>query len=259
MEFKFDFQAENFRRFFDYKAAQMTPAQKENLPTELLARIFRRDGKVTTKYLSFLQQLYVLSQAKLSNVFVFIEDVDNGIGMEEFMKFKKKQNGRKFDFEQSEQYLAKGVMTLINKDVAEYITHLNSISLSGAMNYSLKLKGTPKSKVPDREAEFTYFTSLLATYEGNKKKMVRRDQLSIPEWYVLLYLADGEEKSGALIYQHKFADAYNSSRIQILNAFKKLTGLGLISKFGKTKKATYKITYLGKSKVSDIIKKYIFN
>lgn len=257
MDFKFDFQADNFRRFFDFKVAQMTNAQKENIPAELLAKIFRRDGKITTKYISFVQQLYILAQSQLSNVFVCIEDRDSGIGMEEYTKFKRKQNGRKSDAEQAEQYLAHGSMTLVNKDVAAYLTHLNAVSFSRAMNYILKLKNTKQPLLPDLETEFIFITNVLANYEGSKKKMIRRDQLSMPEWYVLLYLCDGEEKGGAAIYRYKYLDAINASRLQILKAFKKLIAMNYIQGFGKTKKATYKITYLGKSKVTEMFRKYI--
>lgn len=257
MNFKFDFQSDNFRRFFDFKVAQMTHEQKRHLPTEVIGRLFRRDGKVTSKYLSFLQQLYILSQTQLSNVFVLIEDYEKGIGIDEFYKFKRKQNGRKFDSVQSEQYLGYGAMTLVNKDVSEYLTHLNEISFSGAMNYALKLRGTRKPVLPDKETEFVFMTRLLANYESNKKKMILRDQLNMPEWYVLLYLSDGEEKNGAAIYKHKFADAINSSRLQILKAFRKLIASGYIQSFGKGKRITYRITFLGKSIVSEVIRKYI--
>ncbi len=177
--------------------------------------------------------------------------------MEDYMKFKRKQNGRRVDTVQSEQYIGHGAMTLVNKEVAEYLTHLNAVSLSKAMNYTLKLRGTKKPILPDKEAEFVYITNMFANYESNKKKMIRRDQLNMPEWYVLLYLSDGEEKSGATIYKQKFTDAINASRLQILKAFRKLISLNYIQSFGKTKSATYQITYLGKSAVAEIIKKYI--
>lgn len=235
----------------------MTPAQKENIPTEILARLFTKNGNVSTKYLTFLQQLYILSQGQLSKIFIHVENPDNGIGMAEWEKFKRKQNGRRVDLIQAEEYLGHGCMVITNNDVAEYLTRINSITLSGAMNYALKMKGTKEPLIPDKETEFVYFTNLLTYYEGNKKKIFRQQQITVPDWYVLLFLSDGEEKKGSTIYNERFADAFNSSKIQIIRALKKMMGLGYIQAFGRTKSATYKITYLGKSKVRDLIKKYV--
>lgn len=257
MQFKFDFQNENFRRFFDYKVSQMTPAQKQNIPTDILSRLFNKKGEVTRKTLSFLQMIYILSQSGLSNIMIVAEDYENGIGVEEFVRFKHKQKFTKTPTEEGNEFIAYGAMTLVNKDVAEYLTHINAISLSGAMNYALKLKGTKKPNIPDKETEFNYFTDMLTYYESNKKKMLKRDLISMPDWYVLLYLADGDEKKAVNIYAQKFSDALNSSKPQIIAALKKLAGQHYITVIGKSRNTKYKITPLGKSVIRELIKRYV--
>ena len=257
MALKFDIQIENLRRFFDYKVAQMTPAQREKLPSEILFRLFNKEGKLTKKPISFLEQIYVLTQSGMSNFFLQVEDVDNGVGVAELEKFKRKQNARRYDLAQAEKYLSHGNLILIGKDVADWYNQMNGVSLSGAMNYALKLKGTSAPKMSEKEVEFAYVCSMFAKYESNKKKIIHREQMTMPDLYVLLYLADDKEKNGSYIYKQAFIDATNSSKILILRAFRKLVMLGYINRFGAAKKTTYKITYLGKSAVSELFRKYI--
>lgn len=255
---RFELQVDNFRRFFDSKVSGMTEANKEKLPAEILSSLFKHDGTITTRMFSFIQQVYILSKSGLSKIFILIEDTENGIGITDFEKFKKQQKSRQIDSKQADHYLAKGVMVISGEDVVDYTTQINRISLSAPMNYALKLKETNKPhRINDSDQAFCYLTEMLSNYEGNKKKLVRRHLLNIPDWYVLLYLADGKEKGATPMYKHVFVNAINSSRKQILTSFRKLLNLSYIKSFGKGRNTVYKITYLGKSILSELLIKYV--
>jgi hypothetical protein len=255
---KYDLQVENFRRFFDARMMSMTYEHRQRLSPQILARLFKKDGSLHGKSFSFMEQLYILSQTGLGNIFILIEDPDNGMNVVDFEKNKKKMATRRLDISQSEEMLAHGSMVMAAKDLSDWMNHQNALSNSGVMNYALKLKGTKESKIVSKEEEFSYLCNLISNYEASKKKIVRKELLDIPDLYVLFYLADGQEKNGAHIYKQKYIDAVNSSKLQILRSFRKLDTLGYVQRFGKAKRTTYKITYLGKGALAHIMKTYIF-
>lgn len=235
----------------------MTPGQRENLPPELVSKIFRRDGKVTTQKLNFLQKMFILSKGMGKDIFILMKDPEKGLGVYDFDKFSKHRQDRNFDMEQADYYLSKGTVVMSNKELMEYVAHVNGVSTSPAYNYALKLKNPKAEKSTDYGKELGYLIKLIKNYEGNKRKIVTQKSLTVPDLYVLYYLQDGKERGATKAYTEDFKDSYNSSRQQILNAFKKLVSLEYIQKFGQGKIVTYKITTAGRVKLAEVFKKYV--
>lgn len=259
MKFKCDLNADNFNLFFAEQASSMTPGQRENLPPELLSKIFRRDGKVSTQKLNFLQKMYILSKGMGKDIFILMKDPDKGMGVYDFDRFSKHRQEREFDMEQADYYVSKGAIVMSGNELIEYVAHVNGVSVSPAYNYAVKLKNSKAEKMPDYEKELGYIVKILKNYEGNKRKIVTQKLLTVPDLYVLYYLNDGTERGATKAYTDDFKYSFNSSRQQILNAFRKLCGLGYIQKYGEGKFVTYKITAIGKVKLAEVLKKYVLD
>ncbi len=257
IKFKCDFRVENFDRFFEYKVKNSTTEQRERLPFSIGQRLFRKDGTLTTSRLNFLQQLYILSQGIDSEIFLLVKNKDTGLGVVEFEKFQKNIKQRKYTQDESDDYFGKGIMVLAGKDVIDWMSHINGVSLSAPYNFALRMANTRDQKMPAHEKELVYFAKMISTYEGNKKRIIKDRQLSMPEWYILLYLCDGKERSATNVYEEVYAGALNASRAPILASFKKLVMRGYIQIFGKGKATTYSITPIGKAEIKTVIKKYI--
>jgi len=238
---KFDLQVDGFNKLFYLELAKMTATQKQNLLPEVLSKLFKIDGKPTEKKLSFLQQLYVLYQGIGKEIFIVIKDEESGIGIEDFSKFQKQQKKRSRTTDAAEYYLSKGLMVLGGAELMDWLSYLNSVSLSPAYKYALALKNAKGAKIKEANKEFSFFCNLLMTYEGNKKRITRQDNISIPELYVLLYMADGREKRSTPAYIEVYRNSINASRKQLLDAFKKLVTIKYLESFGKAREALYRI------------------
>ncbi len=190
-------------------------------------------------------------------MYILIKDPEAAIGVEDFEKFKKEMKKRSPSLDEVQHYIAKGVFVISGNDVADYVNHLNGVSLSPLYKYALKLKNGGRATSLQYDKEFIYLAEMLVNYEGNKKKFIKDRGLNIPEWYCLLYLADGRERKAVTIYEKTFRYATNASRPQIIFAMRKLVHMGYVTKFGKFRGVMYKITSLGRSEIREIIKKYI--
>lgn len=254
---KADLQVENFNRFFAIKAKEMTPLQKERLPAEVLARVFKGRGRISTERLSFLHQVYILQRAMNIETYILVGDENNGIGVKDWEMFKRQQNGKRTDSTEINHYLSSGIFVLGSRELMEYMDHLNMLSLTPLCNYILKLKNREASRVQPFQRELELVASAIVKYEGSRKKIVRQKGLSISDWLILLYLVDGKEGGATPIYTDVYKDSMNATRTNFFSSFKKLREIGYIQRFGKGKSTKYKITALGKSIVREVFNSYI--
>lgn len=256
MKQKFGLRVENFDKFFALQAASFTPAQRSLLPPEVSAKLYRKDGRVTTKVLNFFEQLYMLYAATGREAYIVVGDSENGLSVADFEKYKQQRKQRVFDEEQSEAYLSKGVTVLGTKDVMEYLSHLNTLGTSPIYNYCLKIKNAKTAKFPTLRKEFKYIVSFLSCYESNKRKMFKMG-IEMPDFLALLYLYDGTERSSTDCYSTVFRDTPLATRGMIIKAFRKLSISGHVITIGSPNKPKYRISPLGTSTMNDIIKKFV--
>lgn len=255
--FKTDLRNENFDLYFVMKAAEMTSREKDLLPKEAISKIFTTKGNVTTKPIPFLLQLYVLTKAMNHTAYLVVKDEDKGFDLVDYNKYRKDVKKRKVTKEFVDLFHVQGEFVLGNNEVIDWLEHMNRTSISPAVNYSLKLLNTKKITGEAYDKAFLYMCSLLTKYESQKKRIVKTMGCPMPEWYVLLYLADGKEKKMAPAYNELFYDALNGSRNQIIRAFKSLVGKGWVKRFSLGKNVDYQITALGRSMIREVMNKYI--
>ncbi len=259
LKFKCDLKVDNLNEYFAFQMKLMTLGQKENIPPELINKVFRQDGRITTKNLNFLQQMYLLSKGMGKDIYVLIKDQYKDVGITEFSHLSKTGVNREYSLEDAENLVAKGMIVLSGKELIEWATFMNGLSTSSAYNYALKVKNTHSSKLPEKMKELTYLVKILMNYESNKRRIVTHKGISVPELYVLYYLFDEKEKGAPESYTTIFKDAYNSSKNQMLRAFKKLSESGHIQTYGKARATTYKITAIGKTAIAEMLQKYVLD
>lgn len=257
MEKDYDLLVENFNGLFDIQVASMNSGHKAFLPTPLLIKLFNIRGKPTTKKLTFFQKIYVLFRAFNKRIFLVIEDHERGIGIDDFTKYKKEYKKRLIESTQVDDLLSKGACVLGNKELVDWLSHLNRASMSSFYNYALKVKNCPPSKFPDHKKYFIYFSNLLTRYEGNKKTVTRELGINVTDLYILSYLYDGKEKSGSATYTTVYKSAFGSSKKQFIMSFKRLQTMGYIDILSSGRFAKYRITALGTDVFNNIVKKYV--
>lgn len=274
---KFDVICENFDLFFENKSLDLSERQKEEIPRELLFKMFRRGGQFkskSTSKLSFITKLYILWRVLKKRWFIVIEDADNGLSVDQFVRLKEMQEDEMPDSHSAETLLTPGTFVLADKELTNAFSYLNHLSTSNAYNYLIKTKNSflaQNQKGTTSEYECTTFpirewrnqvievAKFLSHYESVKKNFVMGSSILIPEWLVLIALYNGNEVISSQLYRSVYKYAYSSSAPQIKRAFVSLQNQGLIEKKGFKKGATIKITPLGVDKVNNILSKYVIN
>jgi len=274
---KFELICENFDLFFENNTSDLSERQKEEIPRELLFKMFRRGGQYkakSTSKLSFISKLYVLWRVIKKRWFIVVEDYENGMSIEEFVRLKEKQEDEMPESHSANTLLTSGTFVLADKDLSNAFSYLNHLSTSSAYNYLIKTKNeflvnkkngtTLKNEgttFPIREwkNQAIHIANFLSHYEANKKNFVMTIGLTIPEWLVLIAIYDGREVVSSQIYKNTYKYSYNSSSTQIKLAFGLLQNKGYINKIGFKKGAKIKITPMGIDVVNKILGKYALN
>lgn len=259
---KTDISAENFDLFFSREFENISPQAKDGLPKDLSFKLFRKGGEFNSKStskLGFIEKLFVLWKCLNKRWWIVIEDEHKGISADQFVALKNAPKIRDYTIEQSEELIASGTFILASNELCNTFSYLNHLGASGAYNYLIKAKNSPKNKVTEAQKEKSWVANFLANYDGQKKNIVANTGLTIPEFYVLLCLYDGSEVASSSIYKEKFKRAYQSTPSKIKLAFGTLQHRGYITKYGVVKGVKLKITPLGKDVLNGIFDKYIFN
>ena len=263
---KWDISNENFDFFFHKLAATMTEEQKNILPKDLYFKLFKRggdfDAKSTAK-MSFLSKLFVLMKSLKKKCIIMIEDEKEGMTVEEFFKYKDLLKNRQFTISGADELIEDAIFVLGNNELVDTYSALNELSTSNAYNYCIQTRDSFRPKKIQNRAEKnkkaqSYIAKLFSDYEANRKRIHMNSGLNIVEFITLLAFYDDQERSPKDIYEYTYKHSFNASSNKIKLAFSSLNTKGLIDKWGKTRNAKMKITPLGKLKINDIIKEYIF-
>lgn len=259
---RFDISSENFDLFFDHELAKITPEAKDGLPGDVMFKIFRKGGKVnstSTSKLSFISKMFILVKCLKKRFYVVVEDEEAGIKMEDFNNIPRLLKERDLGADNSDPLMARGGFLLASKEVCDTYAYLNALSGSASYNYLLKGKNSVPNPTTEADKVVIGITKFLTHYEGNKKTFVSQTGISMPEFYVLLFLYRGGEIKSSILYQEVFKRAYQSSPTKVKTAFGTLQQRKYITKYGNTKNTILQITPLGKSFLRGILDKYILN
>lgn len=259
---QFDISSDNFDFFFESQLAKITDAQKELLPKDLLYKILLRGGSVnenSTRKLSFIAKIFILFKALNKRCFIIIEDAENGMSEEDFLKLKKKTTKHDFGEKNVSTLLSNVTFVLGNKEVCDTYHRLNLLSDSSAYNYLVAAKNKNHTKPGDWLESMNYLSRFLSHYEANRKIITMKTGLTMADWLVLIHLYHGNLVKSSAIYQETYQYSYNSSAAKIKASFSLLQARRYVEKIGSTKAAKIRITALGRDKVNEIMMKYVVN
>lgn len=257
-----DIQHENFELYFGRSVEHLAPYQKEKLPKETTFKLFRRGGVFSarsTNKLSFLEKIFVLWKALNRRIYIIVEDHENGLDTEAFLKLREDEKKKRVGNEQANEMIVSSTFVLASKELCQTLSYLNEISVSPIYNYLQRFKNTPKSKIADYKHQMNQVMRFFSNYEATKKKMVMESGLNMPEFLVLIYIYNGEITQSSHIYKEVYRYCFQSSKTRIKQAFGSLQVKGYIEKIGVGRYAQIRITVLGTSKINEVTDKYFKN
>lgn len=259
---RYDISCENFDYYFAHELAKITPQAKDGLPRDLIFKIFRKGGEVnttSTSKLGFIAKLFLLVKSLRKRFYVVIEDEQAGIKMEDFKNIPRLLKERDLGADNAGNLVARGGFILAGREVCNALQYLNNLSASPSYNYLLKTKNAVPNPTTEADKAVIGVTKFLIHYENCKKEMISQTGLSMPEFYVLMFLYRGGEIKSSLLYHDIFRRAYQSSPTKVKTAFGTLQQRGYITKYGNTSKTFIEITALGRSFFRGIMDKYVLN
>jgi len=258
----FDIESDNFQLYFEKQMAGITESGREAIPKSLYGYLFAYDGSLklhNTRKLGFVGRLWILWRCLKKRVWVVVENEESGMGVEEFVEMRKAIQRRDFGVPKAEGFATQAMFITGNRELCDTFQYLNGLSSSGAYNYLLRYKNFRHTKTSENVKELNYIIRFIRHYEAHKKKWVQDKGITVPEWYVLLFLYDKGPTPGSEIYLKTFAKAYHSSQVRIRRAFSTLQTRGWIVKHGQWASSKMEITALGRDVVNSIINTYIIN
>lgn len=250
---KFDLESENFDLYFQKATQEMTAMDRAELPKDVIF-------KLRNNRLGFLGKIYILWKCFRKRWYIVVEDEDRGLSAEAFAELRKSIKKRDYSAPLSDTKLVStGTFFLANKEFSDTLAYLNMLSSSGSYNFLQRGKNKIPNKTAEWKAQMVYITKFLVRYEGHKKRWGTNMQISMPEFFVMLYLYPGEEVLGSIMYRDIFRSSYNSSPIRIKVAFGTLQSRGYIRKTGEGRGAKLQITSTGTDVINSILTKYALN
>lgn len=253
---------ENFDLFFANLLPHINPIAKEAIPKDISFKLFRNGGDVNpknTSKLGFIAKLYILWRCLRKRWWIVVEDEENGLSIEDFVKLREAIKKRDYGTERADDLVSSGTFVTGSKELSNAFSYLNYLSASPAYNYLVKGKNKIPNKSAEHERHIQYLFRFLSFYESQKKKFVSDTGISIPEFYVLAATYHGKEMKSSLLHTDIYKRAYQSNPSRIKAAVRSLCGRGYMEKFGSTNNSVVRITTLGKDAIRQISAKYILN
>ncbi|MEK6883046.1 MAG: hypothetical protein AABY22_25705 [Nanoarchaeota archaeon] len=235
----------------------MTLEQKQSLPYDLVRKLNK------PHQLNFFEKAYIYSVAYKKEGYFLMPPLDGDeerLTLNDFIKLKKEE----LETIENAEYLLDNIgFVLSTADLIETSAKAHLLSVSPASKYVIKSRNQPKRLRNDQEAHkehVKYITDLLSNYDGMKLRLISDNDISITQWYILMYMYDQKEKPLKPILE-KFKFAVGGSQRAFYNSFPKLVHKGLLEKTNKAKRkgALYKITIKGMNFYNETLAKYITN
>jgi hypothetical protein len=260
---KYDLDSQNFDLFFQKQLEGKELDTESGLPNDILFKLHQGGGNsesYSTSKMSGFEKMFVLWKLLGKQIFVAVEDDEEGIGIEEYIKIKnrnKKTPPQVFSDNGTLHFPVTFIKS--NKELSESFSYYNLFCNSPFYRYALAIRNKSPHKLAKWKKEMRYLTRLLLNYESTKLKACSSLGLAVAEIYVLLYLYDEEEKQATPLYKEMLYKSHGAGTRQTKAAFVRLRNSGLILKTGETRYTKFKITPLGLEKINTYIKKYVAN
>jgi hypothetical protein len=257
---KFNIESDNFELYFEKQLATITDAGREAIPKDLV--LFKADGSIrhaNVRKLDYQAKLYILWRCLKKRVWIVAENEEDGLSVEDFVKLREAIKRRDLGSKKSDDLTTQATFVTGSRDLCDMFNYLRQLSASPAYNYLNKYKNFKSTKTSTQVREMNYIIRFLRHYEGQKKKWNTEKNLSMPEWYVLIFLYDKDYALGSQMYRETYLRAYQSSPKKIKAAFRSLQSRGLILKHGLNSGARMQITPMGRDLVNYILSTYNLN
>lgn len=258
---KWELENPNFDHYVKALFSEMTEAQRSMLPPDLSYKV-GKGSKYSTSMLTFVQKLWILSTIYNKRVSLIIED-EKGIPVNAFKKILQAQHGKIATRELVDEFRHAGAFFLGDHDLMSWFEYANMVCATPMYKlmtgYKADLKDRSKVQVRhQRIQEATYgMLKMLVHYEGNKKRMSSDYDVTMPEWYALMFFY--EQESTMAKFQETFKYAYISNTKDLYGAITKLKRKDMIGSRGTSKRYfKYYITPKGKEMVIRLMTRIVF-
>lgn len=239
---KIDIYNENFNNFFTEKLNQITPKQRSLIPNDLAFKIYKHGDKASSEHLTFQEKLWILSVAFSHSVTIMVHDKERGIGMRDFGKASQANEGKILNGELLEDMRIHSTFVMADKELMTASLYMNHVSCSNI--YSLikeiveNANHSVNKKFVKAKKDMNTILSFLTNYEATKRRIAMDYELTMPQWYALLYFSTGNDKLGVDFAKRDFKYAYASNAFTLQGDMKKLVNRGFL--FRRGVKGTYK-------------------
>lgn len=258
---EFDLRDANFDGYFDWHVKQMSQEQRNKIPDALRNKLISRSsGQYRPEKLKFTEKIFLLQRAFDRQWHLVIEasPAQEGVlDIDHYSMYKKEGKLNEMTSSEANLLLSKGAFVLSDRNLTNWLFHLNDVCVSGAYNFGLKIRNVKPQNMLKERKDIVYFLQILMAYEGNKCRIMRDFGITVVDMQVLFYLYDGAKKKGSPLYETVLTNAVNVNKRNVLASFRKLVDRKYILKFGMAQNTEYSITSFGISIVNDILVKYV--
>lgn len=245
----------------------MTKDQQKLIPEQIFKKIYR--GKdIDVDQLNDAQKDYLVSVVFGKKIIKLVEDPNSQMSMEDYLTAKAaylRNTRRKINAtDVAEKLIVNGYFSLVPTDIMwchmywAIINHSPTYKLLLKARVNLKRKSKGQNKFEEAKFAATQIAKMISNYEATKKKFTMDHQINMSEWYLLLWLYDGE-KLGSVSYNSYYLYAYHSNRVSLITGLGRLTNDGYIIKRGGKRSPMYSLTAKGKELVDQVIMNVILN
>jgi len=256
---KYDIYNENFENYFRDLMATISLEQRERLPDDLLHKIFKK-GVLNTGDLSFKEKTYILSIAFNKHTTIVIEDERNGLTEKDFKASTRAQAGRITNTEVLENPSVRSSFILSDKELFNSIMYINHLQCTDIYRLIRRINPKERNKRDKSFAEtreaLRGLTTLLLSYEKNKKRLVMEHGLDVPQIYALLFFAGGE-RLGTDFYNREFKYAYSANARLLAKTLTGMHAKGLLKRRGGRKLVKYDLSARGIAILDKVLNKTI--
>jgi|JI10StandDraft_1071094.scaffolds.fasta_scaffold05061_19 hypothetical protein len=260
----FDIQNDNFELFFEKQLEGITEAGKQALPTNLIGKLFYVTDQKTInrnqiRRIPFLGKLWILYRSLKKRIWIVVENEETGLSMEDFVALREAMKKRDFGQKKAEGMMTNATFVTGSKELGEYLDYMNYLSASPVYRYLNGYRNFKKTNPAEYKDQMDFIVRMMRHYEGNKTRWMEEKGLTLPEYYVLLYLYDKEFVKGTEMYKNTFRRANSSSPYSIRAAWSTLSSKGLIIKSGSRKGMKLRISPMGVELINYILHNYAIN
>lgn len=253
---------DNFNHYVTEMINAMTPEQKLLLPMDLNYKIFRKGKGFSAELLTFNEIMWMLQVVFKKNITITVEDEEKGLELKDYTTALKAQRGSITNGELLEKLQIKTAFVLGGKELMSSLLYMSHVDCTGIYNLIKKHAQNANHKenqrfVRDREA-FNKTIRFMANYEAIKRRITTDYNLTMPEWYVLLYFAT-KEGFARDFYDREFVYAYNSSSRNLHTALVRIHNIGYLVKRKKGNKDLYSISAKGMEYMNRIFNNLLLN